>query len=128
MLKTIWKLILVIAVYLNGQTIQINEVVSSNQSSFFDEDGDTPDWIELYNPSNQAVNLDGFGITDDPGDLSMWIFPSIVIEPNGFLVIFASDLANLSSNEVRKQAIFCCSGSDGRLTLIFPISLSDKNG
>ena len=74
-----------------GQIIQINEIVSSNASIIYDEDGDTPDWIELYNPSNQAVNLDGFGITDDPGDLSMWIFPSIVIEPNGFLVIFASD-------------------------------------
>ena len=74
-----------------GQIIQINEIVSSNASIIYDEDGDTPDWIELYNPSNQAVNLDGFGITDNPGDLSMWIFPSIVIEPNGFLVIFASD-------------------------------------
>ena len=74
-----------------GQIIQINEIVSSNASIIYDEDGDTPDWIELYNPSNQVVNLDGFGITDDPGDLSMWIFPSIVIEPNGFLVIFASD-------------------------------------
>ena len=74
-----------------GQTVQLNEIVSSNASVIYDEDGDTPDWIELHNPSNQAVNLDGFGITDDPGDLSMWIFPSIVIEPNGFLVIFASD-------------------------------------
>ena len=34
-----------------SQDIRINEVSSSN-SMFYDEDGDTPDWIELYNNSN----------------------------------------------------------------------------
>lgn len=74
-----------------GQTIQINEIVSTNGTVLYDEDGDTPDWFELYNTSGQQINLNGYGITDDPDDLSMWVFPSIVLEPNGFLVIFASD-------------------------------------
>ena len=74
-----------------GQTIQINEIVSTNGTVLYDEDGDTPDWFELYNTSGQEINLNGYGITDDPNDLSMWVFPSIVLEPNGFLVIFASD-------------------------------------
>jgi hypothetical protein len=90
-MQRIFIVFLLLSINTYGQTIQLNEIVSSNASVIYDEDGDTPDWIELHNPSNQAVNLDGFGITDDPGDLSMWIFPSIVIEPNGFLVIFASD-------------------------------------
>jgi len=77
--------------FLLGQTIQINEIVSTNGTVLYDEDGDTPDWFELYNTSEQEINLNGFGITDDPNDLSMWVFPSIVLEPNGFLVIFASD-------------------------------------
>jgi hypothetical protein len=74
-----------------GQTIQINEIVSTNGTVLYDEDGDTPDWFELYNTSGQEINLNGYGITDDPSDLSMWVFPFIVLEPNGFLVIFASD-------------------------------------
>jgi hypothetical protein len=74
-----------------GQTIQINEIVSTNGTVLYDEDGDTPDWFELYNTSGQEINLNGYRVTDDPGDLSMWVFPSIVLEPNGFLVIFASD-------------------------------------
>ena len=74
-----------------GQTIQINEIVSTNGTVLYDEDGDTPDWFELYNTSGQEINLNGYGITDDPNDLSMWVFPSIVLEPNGFLVLFASD-------------------------------------
>ena len=43
-----------------GQTIQLNEIVSSNGENLFDEDGDTPDWIELYNygstPSNSNMS------------------------------------------------------------------------
>ena len=31
-----------------AQTVRINEVVSSN-SVYIDEDGDTPDWLEIHN-------------------------------------------------------------------------------
>ena len=44
-------IILYCTVFLSGQTVQINEVMASNQTTVFDEDGDTPDWIELHNPS-----------------------------------------------------------------------------
>ena len=46
---------LFIFTFLLGQSVQINEVVSSNGSSFYDEDGDTPDWIELYNTTDQPI-------------------------------------------------------------------------
>ena len=59
-----------------AQTIQLNEVVSSNASILFDEDDDTPDWFELYNSSDQEIDLNGYGITDDAGELDKWTFPS----------------------------------------------------
>ncbi|MEL1222802.1 MAG: CotH kinase family protein [Candidatus Neomarinimicrobiota bacterium] len=74
-----------------GQSIQINEVVSSNGDSFYDEDGDTPDWIEIYNPSDELINLSGYGITDDVNDLLKWTFPSYDLAANDFLVVFASN-------------------------------------
>ena len=74
-----------------GQHIQINEIVSSNGSNLFDEDGDTPDWIELYNPHEATVDLGGFGISDDPDELAKWTFPEITLDPGSFLVVFASD-------------------------------------
>ena len=77
--------------FLFGQTVQLNEIVSSNGASLYDEDGDTPDWIELFNSTEQSIDLLGFGITDDPGDLSKWTFPSFHLEPNSFIVLFASD-------------------------------------
>ena len=90
-MRNILIIIIFLIKYLIGQTIQLNEIVSSNGDILFDEDGETPDWIEIYNPEMESLNLLGFGITDDPGDLQKWIFPSIIIGPNEYLIIFASD-------------------------------------
>lgn len=76
---------------LSSAQIWINEGCSDNESIISDEDGDYEDWLELYNPSNEMVNLSGFFLTDDIGDPAKWTFPDINISPNGFLLIFASD-------------------------------------
>ena len=75
---------------INGQSIIINEVVSSN-SIYIDEDGDTPDWIELYNSGFQDVNLENWTISDDLNNLSKWYFPNITIPANDYLMLWASD-------------------------------------
>lgn len=72
-----------------SQGIQINELVSSN-SSYLDENGDNPDWIELYNNSNTPINLLDWTITDKFDLPTKWTFPDIIIEPNEYLVIWAS--------------------------------------
>ena len=59
------------ATFIHAQSIRFNEVVSSN-SILTDEDGDTPDWIELYNDGSQNVNLENWTISDDEKDLSKW--------------------------------------------------------
>ena len=74
-----------------GQALQINEVVSSNSSIFFDEDGDTPDWIEIYNPSSSPVNLKDYGLSDDLSKKSKWKFPDISIKEDDYLLVLASD-------------------------------------
>ncbi|MBN1672140.1 MAG: chitobiase/beta-hexosaminidase C-terminal domain-containing protein [Kiritimatiellae bacterium] len=82
----------------------INEFVASNNSSpggFQDEDGDWPDWIEIYNPAARPVSLNGWRLRDDAHE---WIFPDVSIAARGYLVVFASDknrrdpLANLHTN------------------------------
>jgi len=83
--------ILLFLTFVIGQSIQINEVMSSNGFTLYDEDGDTPDWIELYNSSGSNLDLSGYGLTDDAGDLDKWTFPDLLIEPEEFLVVFASE-------------------------------------
>ena len=55
-----------------SQSIQINEIVSSNQSTYYDEDGDTPDWIELFNPTASSVSISNWGLSDDVNDIERY--------------------------------------------------------
>ena len=73
-----------------SQSIRINEVSSSN-TLFFDEDGDSPDWIELHNYGSSEISLNQWTLTDIEEDNNPWTFPNISIEPNDFLLIWASD-------------------------------------
>jgi hypothetical protein len=71
--------------------LRINEFVTSNESGLQDEDGNTPDWIEIYNPGADPVNLAGWSLSDDKGEPAKWVFPDIAIAPDSYLVIFASE-------------------------------------
>ena len=70
--------------------VVINEFMASNQSNIRDEDDQAVDWIELENRGRNVVNLSGWSLTDDKERPGKWIFPDIKIEPNRFLVVFAS--------------------------------------
>lgn len=73
------------------QTVFINEIISSNGQVFPDEDGDFEDWLELFNPSSEAINLSGYYLSDDPEDPLKWQFPNgTTLNPESYLVIFAS--------------------------------------
>ncbi len=77
----------------------INEFLASNNSrppldpgELLDEDGDSSDWIELFNLSGVPVDLSGWYLTIDPDHVSMWKIPEGVwLESGKFLVIFASN-------------------------------------
>lgn len=70
--------------------VQINEIVSSNGSTFSDEDGDFEDWVELVNTSTEPVQLEGFSLSDNLSNLQKWIFPQYLMNPGEYLVVFAS--------------------------------------
>ena len=70
-----------------AQSIHINEVAPTN-NTFLDNFGETKDWIELYNSSDQAVSLENWSISDDPTNPQKWIFPNIQISANSFFTFF----------------------------------------
>ncbi len=72
-----------------GQVV-INEYMSSNIDGLRDDDQEASDWIELYNPGASAIELTGWGISDDPNDSFQWVFPASAIGPGEFLVLHAS--------------------------------------
>ncbi|MCA9527709.1 MAG: CotH kinase family protein, partial [Myxococcales bacterium] len=70
--------------------VVINEVLASNQTGLLDEDGDTPDWIELHNAGPDPVDLAGYGLSDDPDEPFAWVMPPRVLAPDEYLVVLAS--------------------------------------
>ncbi|MGI9244834.1 MAG: lamin tail domain-containing protein, partial [Verrucomicrobiales bacterium] len=75
----------------DAQTVFISEFVASNQDSLADEDGDSPDWLELFNSGETPIDLDGWYLTDDPALLNKWQIPGVTLPAGQFIVIFASD-------------------------------------
>jgi hypothetical protein len=68
----------------------ISEFMAVNQIGLVDEDDDFSDWIEIYNRSNQAINLAGWSMTDDPADPIKWMFPDLTLGSHEYLLVFAS--------------------------------------
>ena len=70
--------------------IVISEFMANNDATILDEDGDTPDWIELKNLGDVPIDLAGYALTDEHDNLSKWTFPSVVLPPGSHLLVFAS--------------------------------------
>ena len=69
----------------------ITEVMAVNEGPYRDEDGDSSDWIEVYNPGPDPVNLDGWSLSDQPTHIAKWRFPVMTLPAAQYLVVFASE-------------------------------------
>ena len=61
--------------------------------------GGVDDWIEFYNRSSQAVNISGWGVSDDPSEPLKWVFPvGTTLEASGYIFVDEVELGfSLSS-------------------------------
>ena len=106
----------------------INELMASNVGDVISPASNFDSWIEIYNPSNQAVNLGGMYLSDDPNDLTRWQMPANIgsVPANGYKVIWlgSNDIKiGWDEEEVGKmQAPFKLDADGGA------IYLSDKSG
>ncbi len=67
--------------------VVINEVFANN-ANFAEPDGGKPDWLELYNPSINAVDLGDMSLTDDTVVSRRWVFPTgTILGAGGFLKV-----------------------------------------
>ena len=73
---------------LAGQ-VRINEVAPANVN-LADEDGKSPDWIELANVGVAEVDLTGWSLSDRRDRPRAFVFGPTVIPPGGYQLIWAS--------------------------------------
>lgn len=70
--------------------VWINEVLPNNVAGIVDAAGEHEPWIELYNGGTGAVPLEGWALSDSPGNLAQWLFPAgSSIPAQGYLLVWA---------------------------------------
>jgi len=73
----------------NPSGIVINEWMAFNDSSEVDEYDEYNDWIELYNNSNEAINLNGYFLSNKVTERTKYQFPNITIGAQDYLILWA---------------------------------------
>lgn len=100
-------------------TLVISEFMANNESTISDEDGDFSDWIEIYNPGLDDVDLTHWYLTDSASDLSKWRFPEITLGSKQFLIVWASS-KNRTDPSQPLHTNFNLSASGEYLALVRP--------
>ena len=102
----------------NYHELVINEIMSSNSGSYIDDLGNTYDWLEIYNGTDNDISLNDYGLSDDISGRIKWKFPNMTIKSNEYLVVFLS-----GKKESGLHASFALSKNGGET-----ITLKNANG
>lgn len=70
-------------------TLLISEYVTDNAANY-DEDGDFPDWVEIWNSGTEPLVLTGFTLTDNATKPDKWSFPALTLQPGQYQLLWLS--------------------------------------
>ncbi len=83
---------------LNETGVYITEVMASNDSTQTTAGADYVDWIEIYNSSDETVDLSGYGLSDNLGRARKWQFPEgTIIYPGEYKIIWCDNDADANT-------------------------------
>ncbi len=72
-----------------AQTLKINEVMQSNVECIMDDIKEFPDsWVELYNPTDAAINLKDYKISNKNKVKKAWQLPDQEVPAGGYVIIY----------------------------------------
>ncbi len=78
------------------RNVVLNELMANNQS-VTNSDGSVSDWVEIYNPAPNSVDLSDMSLSDDLLTPRRWVFPSGVTMPSGTYLLIKFDNTNAPS-------------------------------
>lgn len=74
----------------NHADLVINEFMADNGVTIASPEGNSPDWIELFNTGSKTIDLSGMYLTDDLSDPTRWQFPEgTILGSKEYLIVWA---------------------------------------
>ncbi len=103
----------------------INEIMQSNIECTMDDIHEFPDsWVELYNPTDEAISLKDYQISNKNKVKKAWQLPDKTVAAKGFVIIYCDKEVK---EDNRLHADFRLeSGEDGNLYLFKGSEVVDK--
>ena len=103
--------------------LQISEVMPDNTLLVL---GCEQDWVELYNPEDTAVNLEGYALTDDLSRPNALPLDGLTIPAEGYLAVILEDGGPVGLSELGETLYLTYSGETVS-ELTFPASVNGKS-
>lgn len=100
------------------QGLVISEVMASNQTALPDENGEYPDWIEIWNSSANDIEMENVGLSDDELSIS-FLFPKMTLKAGERIIVYC-DKTNQATVGKPLHAKFGLSSNGETITLYDP--------
>ena len=81
--------------WIGKSALRITEISPLNMD-WYDEEGNDPSWVEIYNSSEQDIDLEGYTLVENLKNLRKWVFGHDILKAKSFRVIFC-DKKNISA-------------------------------
>lgn len=83
----------------------INEIMTSNKGVHIDQYGESYDYIELYNGTENDIRLLNYGLSDRDDGKVKWLFPDVTINKKSYLLVYlcGEDKEGLYANFALKE-------------------------
>ena len=73
--------------WIGKSALRITEISPLNMD-WYDEEGNDPSWVEIYNSSEQDIDLEGYTLVENLKNLRKWVFGHDILKAKSFRVIF----------------------------------------
>ena len=83
------------------KTLIINEVMNYNQTYLPHNGSRYYDWIELYNNSNEDINLNEYYLTTNTDNMTKYQLPKVTLKKGEYYIVMASGDPDLTTTKYR---------------------------
>lgn len=100
-------------------SLYISEIMGANLTAHKAPDGAYYDWVELHNAGTSAIDLSGYGLSDNVNNPAKWVFSAITIEPGEYLILYASGDSSGGSTEKKNLHLNFKISAEGETVYLF---------